>query len=279
MFFACWNIRGLNDPLKQGEVRKLISEHKLSLCGLVETKVKEVNKDSVLINLARDWKAICNYQFDPRGGIWVCWNPKELDVSIIDMSDQVLHCKVSVMSSSWSCFVSVVYGENCNRKRESLWNNLSSSASAFGDHPWMVYGDFNAIRWTHERMGGSREWPSWMGDLDDCIISAGLFDLRFCGQLFTWSNRRDRDPILRKLDRVLVNTNWENFFPGSEAFFLPAGISDHSPMIVKLPDLPKVRKPSAFFNFWADHPNFLALVEDVWKEDIRGTPMFQLCLF
>jgi hypothetical protein len=29
-----------------------------------------------------------------------CWNLKELDVSIIDKSDQVLHCKVSVMSSS-----------------------------------------------------------------------------------------------------------------------------------------------------------------------------------
>jgi hypothetical protein len=67
MFFACWNIRGLNDPWKQGEVRKLISKHKLSLCGLVETKVKGVDKDSVLRNLARDWKAICNYQFDLRG--------------------------------------------------------------------------------------------------------------------------------------------------------------------------------------------------------------------
>jgi hypothetical protein len=47
MYFACWNIRGLNDPLKQGEVRKLISEHHVSLCGLVETRVKECNKDNV----------------------------------------------------------------------------------------------------------------------------------------------------------------------------------------------------------------------------------------
>lgn len=115
------------------------------------------------------------------------------------------------------------------------------------------------------------------GALNDCINSAGLYDLRFCGQFFSWSNRRNHDPILKKLDRVLINSSWESLFAGSEASFLPAGISDHSPMVIKLSDLPKVRKPSAFFDFWADHPQFPALVGEVWNEDISGSPMFQLC--
>lgn len=46
------------------------------------------------------------------------------------------------------------------------------------------------------------------------------------GEFFTWSNRRDEDPIQKKLDRVLVNAEWEGTFPGFEARFLPAGVSD-----------------------------------------------------
>jgi endonuclease/exonuclease/phosphatase family metal-dependent hydrolase len=39
---------------------------------------------------------------------------------------------------------------------------------------------------------------------------------------------------MRKLDRVLVNEKWNLNFPLSEARFLPSGMSDHSPMVVKV---------------------------------------------
>jgi len=55
-----WNIRGLNDPMKQNEVRKLILEHKLSFVALIETKIKEVNKDRVLRAIAPGWHASWN---------------------------------------------------------------------------------------------------------------------------------------------------------------------------------------------------------------------------
>lgn len=47
--------------------------------------------------------------------------------------------------------------------------------------------------------------------------------------------------------------------------------------MVKVADLPQSRKPFRFFNFWADHPSFLPLVQEVWREEVRGSPMFQLC--
>lgn len=59
LFFACWNIRGLNDPLKRAGQEADLRTQAVPL-WLLETKVKEVNKDSVLRNLPRDWKAICN---------------------------------------------------------------------------------------------------------------------------------------------------------------------------------------------------------------------------
>lgn len=67
-------------------------------------------------------------------------------------------------------------------------------------------------------VGGSRDWPNWINDLDVCINHAEMEDLRLEGQLYTWSNRREEGPILRKLDRAIVNIEWENMFPGLSNF-------------------------------------------------------------
>lgn len=156
-------MRGAVDRLQQNEVRKLIQEHKLSLVGLVETKVKEVNKERVLRALATDWNVVCNYNHSLRGRIWVCWNPAKLDLSVISQNEQVIHCVVREIANSWSCIISIAYGENCYRNREFLWDDLLSFADSIRGRPWPVAGDFNAVRRINERVGGSPDWPSWMG--------------------------------------------------------------------------------------------------------------------
>lgn len=40
---GAWNVRGLNDPLRQKEVLNLVRSQHLSLIGLVETKVRLEN--------------------------------------------------------------------------------------------------------------------------------------------------------------------------------------------------------------------------------------------
>lgn len=91
----------------------------------------------------------------------------------------------------------------------------------------------------------------WKNDLDECIYRAGLEDLRYGGFYFTWSNRRDEDPtILRKLDRALINMEWKSSLEGSDVQFLPPGVSDHSPLVVQLADLPRAKIPFKFFDFW-----------------------------
>ena len=48
MIIGCWNIRGLNDPIKHSELRRLIHQERIAFFGLVETRVKDKNKDNVL---------------------------------------------------------------------------------------------------------------------------------------------------------------------------------------------------------------------------------------
>jgi len=47
-------------------------------------------------------------------------NPYAVSVSLLSQTDQVMHCKVQDIASTWSCMVSVVYWDNCNGRREVL---------------------------------------------------------------------------------------------------------------------------------------------------------------
>ena len=69
-------------------------------------------------------------------------------------------------------------------------------------------------------------------------------------------------------------------YPCAVTEVLNPGLSDHCPLLVNLNNSvdtrPKRRCPFKFFNFWADHPAFLALVKDAWDIDVYGAPMYRL---
>ena len=71
MNVACWNVRGLNSPLRQQEVRALVQENGIGLLGLVETRVSSDNSKVIMTNLLGGWYSINNYSNHPNGRIWV----------------------------------------------------------------------------------------------------------------------------------------------------------------------------------------------------------------
>ena len=53
---------------------------------------------------------------------------------------------------------------------------------------------------------------------------------------------------------------------GSE--ILPSGMSDHSPMVVKvIGNDQNIKKPFRFFDMWMDHDEFMPLVKKVWDQN------------
>jgi hypothetical protein len=72
MKLLSWNVRGLNMPLKQKEVRKVVRRLNLSIVCLVETRVKVDNFPRIVASMLPGWKVINDYSQHYLGKIWIC---------------------------------------------------------------------------------------------------------------------------------------------------------------------------------------------------------------
>ncbi|GAV92701.1 LOW QUALITY PROTEIN: Exo_endo_phos domain-containing protein/DUF4283 domain-containing protein, partial [Cephalotus follicularis] len=269
---TCWNIRGINNPIKQREVKSLILKHNIAFLGILETRVRAVNKDSVARNLGRGWRVVTNHTHSLLGRIWISWNPREVQFTVGDISQQAIHGKL-VIHGAVIC-VSIVYGSCDYRERRDLWADLVHQSQRARGMPWVILGDFNVSRWPHEQSGGRAVVSKAMKELGECIKKCELEDLRQMGMFFSWSNKRaGGEAVAKKIDRVMGNWGWFNDFGQMHALFPPPGISDHSPCIIqfKKPSFTGSR-PFKYLNVWASHPSFLEVVKQVWAQG-GGPPL------
>jgi hypothetical protein len=72
----------------------------------------------------------------------------------------------------------------------------------------MLCGDFNVVKNLAEKWG-SQKLNSYEVEFGECLSELEVFDLPFSGCFFTWSNKSEGAGfVARKLDRVLVNSEW-----------------------------------------------------------------------
>lgn len=72
MNIITWNVRGLNRPSKQREVKSMIKLHKIGLVCLIETRVKEEKADLIRDSIVPCWGYVFNYEKHNLGRIWIC---------------------------------------------------------------------------------------------------------------------------------------------------------------------------------------------------------------
>ncbi|XP_039001171.1 uncharacterized protein LOC120127313 [Hibiscus syriacus] len=159
--------------------------------------------------------------------------------------------------------------------------SLSDLGRLYGNLPWVLGGDFNVILNSNESSNSSFLGPflsSDMKEFQDALFDLNLCDHPFFGPTFTWSNKHQDSYLARKLDRVIVNHKWFSSFPKSHVEFQAPGISDHCLAITWLTTETHVDrpKPFKFFNFWAQHPEFMNVVRESWQTSTHGSPMQNL---
>ncbi|KAK1310312.1 hypothetical protein QJS10_CPA08g00962 [Acorus calamus] len=268
-----WNIRGVNSKEKQIDVKNFLARHSSPIISLVETKVALSN--AVLIKN----RILPQYQLlNPslNGRIWLLWQQSVVDIELLSYSDQFLHCKVKPTSSQASFYHTTIYGSNNAAERISLWRDLRALAQGIGNAQWIMGGDFNEVRYSHEKMGGRRAHTRRMDKFNDCISECSLQDLKALGSHFSWSNHQT-NRIVCKLDRILVNLPWLLHNANGYVQYLAEGLSDHSVLKVSAqPDFPSGPRPFKYFQAWEHHPQFVDVVARAWRQNFSGSPMFRL---
>ncbi|GAV57210.1 Exo_endo_phos domain-containing protein, partial [Cephalotus follicularis] len=200
----CWNIRGLNDTSKKKEVRIFVKKNGVAFLGLLETRVRSVNKERVARGLVKGWRCVSNHKESLLGRVWVLWNPGLVNFMVAAISHQAILGELGW--AGYSFWVSVVYGD-CNYiARRELCKELEEQAGRFSAKPWVICGDFNVTRYPHKHSGGRGSIFIAMKEFEGCIHKCELEDIRQSGSVFTWDNRRiGGDFVAKKLDRVMGN--------------------------------------------------------------------------
>uniref|UniRef100_A0A803QI18 DUF4283 domain-containing protein n=1 Tax=Cannabis sativa TaxID=3483 RepID=A0A803QI18_CANSA len=213
----------------------------------------------------------------PQMDRFLCWNVRGINgQQKHDEIKQLIFSKGAGFQQVGKFFVSLVYAFNDVKKREELWDELEEVAHKI-DEPWLIMGDFNEILKANERIGKrAQSLPSQR--FRDSMEKCKMADLKFSGSFFTWNNKQTpEERIFSKIDRAMVNTQWLNVFPCSEAVFLPEMNFDHSPILVTIyEDKSYGKKPFRYYNMWKMAPEYDKLVAKSCEEESRGSKMFRI---
>ena len=79
-------MKGMNKRYKQKEIKKCLQTNKVSLAGLIETRVKETNAITTINVIASGWNCLNNYNDAVNGRIWIIWDDSLYDVKMITSS-------------------------------------------------------------------------------------------------------------------------------------------------------------------------------------------------
>lgn len=276
-----WNVRGINDISKHRPLALWLKNKKVTFGAFLETHVREINKDSILLAISPNWSLLANYQYSELGWIWIIYR-SSIQVLPLFLDAQSITVQVT-LESGISFVYSAVYASNEVDERRGLWSSLQDTLVSFGldSKPWMVVGDFNESLGPHESSNvACVSSTSSMREFGEVLCQLGLVDLPSQGPRFTWSNHQPSTPIAKRLDRCLVNNEWLAQFPTAHCSFEPPDFSDHTPCHIRLSSPPPSFGTKAFMFNCAllSLPSFLPTIRLAWEDLDSGNGLLSgLC--
>ncbi|XP_021739498.1 uncharacterized protein LOC110705886 [Chenopodium quinoa] len=265
---------GLNKLNKICDVLWFMKNQGIGLLGLLETKVKAGNFGKVFTGFCGKWSVTANYSKHHGGRIWIVWLPDVFQVKIDRVEAQLIHVNVVHKASKFVFWYTVVYGLNTTDEREVLWHQIGEIKNDTHG-PWILGGDFNNVLNTEDKIGS----PVTFAEIENfrqCVRQNLLIDFKAGGLFYTWNNKQQgSDRVCKKIDRILVNELWTENCREFRADFLPEGLMDHCPCIIRLFGCNwNFQKPFRIFNIWIDAPGYQEAVKQARNSDVKGTDMF-----
>ncbi|GJZ00480.1 RNA-directed DNA polymerase, eukaryota, reverse transcriptase zinc-binding domain protein [Tanacetum coccineum] len=90
------------------------------------------------------------------------------------------------------------------------------------DRPWCLLGDFNSAIFLEDSTAGSSCIDILMREFKDCVEEIEVMDAQSSGLQFTWSQKpKGKDGLLKKIDCIMANMEFNDVFVGAHAIFKP----------------------------------------------------------
>lgn len=166
-------------------------------------------------------------------------------------------------------FITNIYAPTLHSEKQAFLAEIADLAPQI-DGPWLLLGDFNLTRVPSDK--NNDHFNSTEARMfNDLINNLALIEIPLVDRAYTWSNRCE-DPTLVRLDRCLVNLDWESLLPNMCLTSLTHSVSDHVPLV--LTATTKVPKGGCFKfeNVWLNHSTFKAQIPSAINTPTQGTP-------
>nr|XP_045089534.1 uncharacterized protein LOC123497248 [Aegilops tauschii subsp. strangulata] len=197
-------------------------------------------------------------------------------MDVLASSDGEFHIKLHIRNKAdnFTWTLVALYGATQDEFKAEFLHELVNLAKD-NPYPILIGGDFNLLRFPNEKSRGRFDdhWPFLFNAVID---SLDLREVSMIGRQFTWANSLP-EPTYEKLDRVLMDTDWESKFPMVSVRALPRieAISDHAPILLTtgLPR-PQHRRKFKIELGWLLRDGFHDMVKEVWEKPVAGpTPI------
>jgi hypothetical protein len=270
------NSRGLRDLAKHLHIADCIREHSLDFVAVSETGKRDYSAS--LLNRLSGGEDFAWVSRPPRGrsgGLLVGIRSSSLE--LLGSSDGKFHIKLHIRNKSdnfmWSLVA--VYGAAQDEFKPAFLRELVNLVKD-NPYPVIIGGDFNLLRYPHEKSKGrfDNHWPFLFNAVID---SLDLREVSMIGRQFTWANCLP-EPTFEKLDRVLMDSEWELKYPMVSVHVLPRvqALSDHAPILLNTgSQRPRCKRPFKFELGWLHRDGFSDMIKTIWERPVSGLSSIQ----
>jgi hypothetical protein len=222
------NSRGLRDLVKHLHIAQCINDHNLDFIGISETNRRDFPQ-SLLNHLSGD----IDFEWTPwpprgrSGGILLGVRTNIIEVLASLGGDYHIKLYIHNRVDNFIWNLVAVYGAAQDEFKDNFLRELVNLEKD-NLYPILIGGDFNLLRFCHEKSKGRDHWPFLFNAVID---SLDLREVTMIGRQFTWVNSLP-DLTYEKFDKVLMDADMESKFPlVLRALERIEGLSDHAPIL------------------------------------------------
>ena len=172
-----WNVRGLNSPNKQKDVKIFLHQQSIGLVGLLETKIKDKEVEQIASNIFEG--SLCSTE-----RIWVALKSCSYAVVALRLTDQLIHCAVTHLATQHHFHITFVYGHNQEHQKKPLWKELHQISLSISG-AWCILRDFDSILFKEDRYGGNEVEDHDIRELTYFMADCKVLEMLSSGEYFS----------------------------------------------------------------------------------------------